>query len=102
MEQVFYTGRLADQHSLSVIVPNKENRATGRPIYEQLVAGKVLPASRDASRAIITRTVEIDAEASILGYMAIMQLVRPEDSQMPIFDTNANHAAAAIKVVLAG
>ena len=31
-----------------------------------------------------------------------MHLVRPEDSQVPNFDTNAIHAVAAIEVVLAG
>ena len=102
MEHLFYTGRLADQHSLSVTAPNKEGRASVPPIYEQLVAGKVLPASRDAHRAIITRTVENGAEALILGCTAIMHLVRPEDSEVPIFDTDAMHAVPAIEVVLAG
>ncbi|EQB01985.1 hypothetical protein L286_14745 [Sphingobium sp. HDIP04] len=31
-----------------------------------------------------------------------MLLVRPEDSQVPIFDTTAIHAAAAIEIALAG
>src|SRR3546814_11070170 len=61
-----------------------------------LVAGKVLPTSRDAYRAIIARLVEDGAQAVILGCTEIMLLVRPEDSQVPIFDTTAIHAAAAI------
>src|SRR3546814_15511317 len=39
MEHAFYKGRLADQHGLSVIIPNDEDRATvHRIIYAELVA----------------------------------------------------------------
>ncbi|UYY75830.1 aspartate/glutamate racemase family protein [Sphingomonas sp. R1] len=103
MEHAFYKGRLAEQHGLDVIVPNDEDRATvHRIIYEELVAGRILPASRDAYRAIIARLVEAGAEAVILGCTEIMLLVKPEDSAVPIFDTTALHAAAAIEVALAG
>lgn len=102
MEHAFYKGRLADQHGLSVVVPNQEDRATvHRVIYEELVAGKILPASRDAYRAIIARMVEAGAEAVILGCTEIMLLVQPKDSKVPIFDTTAIHAAAAIEMALA-
>jgi aspartate racemase len=102
MEQDFYRGRLAERHGLSVIVPNEEDRATvHRVIYAELVAGKVLPASREAYRAIIARMVDAGAEAIILGCTEIMLLVRPEDSSVPIFDTTAIHAAAAIEMALA-
>ncbi|QHL92084.1 amino acid racemase (plasmid) [Sphingomonas changnyeongensis] len=103
MEHAFYKGRLADQHGLDVIVPNDEDRATvHRIIYEELVAGKVLPGSRDAYRAIIARLVQRGAEAVILGCTEIMLLVHSEDSQVPIFDTTALHAKAAIEMALAG
>lgn len=103
MEDAFYKGRLADRHGLHVIVPDDEDRATvHRIIYEELVAGKVLPGSRDAYRAIIARLVERGAEAVILGCTEIMLLVRPEDSQVPLFDTTALHAAAAIEMALSG
>jgi aspartate racemase len=102
MEHDFYRGRLAQQHGLSVIVPGVEDRATvHRIIYEELVAGKVLPASRDAYRAVIARLVEDGAEAVILGCTEIMLLVQPADSSVPIFDTTALHAKAAIDMALA-
>ena len=101
MEQDFYKGRLA-QHGLSVIVPDVEDRATvHRIIYEELVAGEIVPASRDAYRAIIGRMAEAGAEAVILGCTEIMLLVRPEDSPIPIFDTTAIHAMAAVDMALA-
>ena len=101
MEQDFYKGRLA-QHGLSVIVPDVQDRATvHRIIYEELVAGEIVPASRDAYRAIIGRMAEAGAEAVILGCTEIMLLVRPEDSPIPIFDTTAIHAMAAVDMALA-
>jgi len=102
MEQALYKGRLADRHGLEVIVPDEGDRAVvHRIIYDELIAGKVLPASRTAYRAIIARLVERGAEAIILGCTEIMLLVRAEDSRVPIFDTTALHAAAAIDAALA-
>ena len=103
MEQEFYKGRLGEQHGLSIIVPGDKDRATvHRIIYEELVAGKVIPELRDAYRGIIARLVKDGAEAVILGCTEIMLLVRPEDSPVPIFDTTAIHAQAAVDISLAG
>ena len=102
MEHEFYKGRLTDQHDLSVIVPGEDDRKTvHRIIYEELVAGTVSPSSREAYRAIIARMVEAGAEAIILGCTEIMLLVRPEDSAVPLFDTTALHAGAAVNMALA-
>ncbi|WP_245008410.1 aspartate/glutamate racemase family protein [Paracoccus marcusii] len=102
MEQDFYKGRLARHHGLDVIIPDAADRSTiHRIIYEELVAGQALPASRDAYRAIIARLVDDGAEAIILGCTEIMLLVRPEDSAVPLFDTTALHANAAISMALA-
>lgn len=101
MEHEFYTGRLMKQHGLSVIVPNAEDRATAHHIiYEELVAGKIISESRQAYRSIIARLVEAGAEAVILGCTEIMLLVQPDDSAVPIFDTTALHAEAAVEVAL--
>ena len=103
MEHDFYKGRLTQRHGLTVIVPDAEDRAAvHRIIYEELVAGKVLPASRETYRGVIARLVENGAEAVILGCTEIMLLVRPEDSAVPIFDTTMLHAEAAVEMALAG
>lgn len=101
MEQDFYKGRLAARHGLDVLVPDEADRATvHRIIYGELVAGIVTPASRVAFRAVIARLVARGAEAVILGCTEIMLLVRPEDSPVPLFDTTALHAEAAIEQAL--
>lgn len=102
MEQDFYKGRLHDVFNLEVIVPGEADRATvHRIIYEELVVGRVEANSRDAYRAVIGRLVEAGAEAIILGCTEIMMLVAQDDSPVPIFDTTAIHAAAALDMALA-
>ena len=103
MEHDFYKGRLRDVHGLDVVVPDEHDRAVvHRIIYDELVAGKVVSASRDAYRQIIARLVADGAEAVILGCTEIMSLVKPEDSPVPLFDTTALHAEAAIAMALEG
>ena len=97
MEQDFYKGRLRDVHGLDVLVPEAEDRArVHRIIYDELVAGKVLPESRQAFRDVIERLVAAGAEAVILGCTEIMLLIGPDDSPVPVFDTTALHAEAAV------
>lgn len=102
MEQDFYKGRLRDVHGLDVIVPDAADRAmVHRIIYAELVAGEILPASRAAYRDVIARLVAAGAEAVILGCTEIMLLIGSEDSPVPVFDTTALHAAAAVTAALA-
>ena len=101
MEQAFYKGRLADRFGLDVLVPGDEDRAVvHRVIYDELVQGRIEPGSRDAYQGVIARLVERGAEAVILGCTEIMLLVRPEDSAVPLFDTTAIHAEAAVERAL--
>jgi aspartate racemase len=102
MEQDFYKGRLSKMHNLQVLVPEAEDRAiVHRIIYEELVAGKVIPASRVVYREIIARLIASGAEAVILGCTEIMLLVSDEDSAVPLFDTTSIHALAAVDRALA-
>lgn len=101
MEQDFYKGRLTHQHGLDVLVPEAKDRATvHRIIYDELVAGMIRPESRAAYQQVIARLVTRGAEAVILGCTEIMLLVRPEDSAVPLFDTTALHAEAAVAAAL--
>ena len=101
MEQAFYKGRLRDRFGLDVLVPGDADRAlVHRVIYDELVQGRVEPASRDAYRGVIARLVERGAEAVILGCTEVMLLVRPEDSPVPLFDTTTIHASAAVEQAL--
>jgi aspartate racemase len=101
MEQSFYKGRLAHKFGLDIVVPNAADRAlVHKVIYEELVAGKVVPASRAAYRDIMARLIERGAEAIILGCTEIMLLVGADDSAVPLFDTTTLHARAAVRRAL--
>jgi aspartate racemase len=101
MEQDFYKGRLSTLHGLHVVVPNDDDRAAvHRIIYEELVAGKLLPQSRTIYCGVIQRLVESGAQAIILGCTEIGLLIGPDDSPVPIFDTTVLHAEAAIAMAL--
>jgi aspartate racemase len=102
MEQAFYRGRLEKRHGLEVLIPEAEDRRIVHDIiYRELVAGQVLPASREAYRAIIARLIARGAEAIILGCTEIMLLVSDADSAVPLFDTTRLHALAAVERALA-
>ena len=102
MEQPFYKDRLAEKHGLEVLVPEADDRAeVHRVIYEELVAGRIEPASRAAYRAVIERLAARGASAVVLGCTEIMLLIGPEDSPVPLFDTTRLHAEAAVAFALA-
>ncbi|MEI6643319.1 MAG: aspartate/glutamate racemase family protein [Novosphingobium sp.] len=101
MEQAFYRDRLEQQHGLEVLIPDADDRAdVHRVIYEELVAGRIEPASREVYRGVIARLAARGATAIILGCTEIMLLVRPEDSPVPLYDTTRLHAEAAVALAL--
>ncbi|HEU5436218.1 MAG TPA: aspartate/glutamate racemase family protein [Telluria sp.] len=103
MEQDFYKGRLTDRHGLEVLVPDDADRVTvHRIIYDELVQGRVVAASRLAYRDVIARLIARGAEAIILGCTEIMLLVGEQDSAVPLFDTTALHAEAAVSMSIGG
>jgi aspartate racemase len=94
-------GRLGKRYGLSVIVPEGEDAAeASRVIYEELVRGKFLDASRARYRAIIAKLVEQGAEGIILGCTELPLLVKAEDCAVPQFDTTALHTMAAVDLAL--
>jgi aspartate racemase len=97
MEQDFYKLRLKELFGLEIIVPKTEDRRIVHEIiYKELVAGKVLPKSRELLREIISRLVGEGAQGIILGCTEIMLLISQEDSAVPLFDTTTIHAIAAV------
>ncbi|PRH09319.1 aspartate/glutamate racemase family protein [Burkholderia gladioli] len=97
MELPFYAARLAERFGIEVLTPDAEDRNTvHRVIYEELCHGLIEPASRAAYAAIIGRLAARGAQAVILGCTEITLLIGERDSPLPVFDTTALHAQAAV------
>ena len=88
---------------IEVLVPGEADQATvHRVIYDELVAGKVLDASRQAYVEIVGRLVARGAQGMILGCTEIPLLVGEADVSVSLFDTTRLHAEAALQLALEG
>lgn len=100
MEQDFYTGRLRE-HGLEVLVPEPEDRAeVHRVIYDELCHNVVRDESRERYREVMAALVDRGAEAVVLGCTEIGLLVKEGDATVPLHDTTAIHAEAAVDWML--
>ncbi|MGL5287769.1 MAG: aspartate/glutamate racemase family protein, partial [Aeromonas sp.] len=101
MEQDFYKGRLSERFALEVVTPDELQRErVHRIIYDELCLGVVNDASRAEYLAIISALAEQGCEAVILGCTEIALLVGQCQAAVPLYDTTAIHAEAAISAAL--
>jgi aspartate racemase len=104
MEQDFYCARLAG-HGIETITPPPDAReAVHRIIFDELCRGQVLPESRALYQRIMLELAEQGAQGMILGCTEISLLIDPLDAAwcpVPLFDTTALHAQAAVDWMLA-
>jgi aspartate racemase len=100
MEQDFYKTRI-ETNGIKVLIPNDEDRKViNKVIYEELCLGEIQQASRDYYKKVIKGLVDDGAEGIILGCTEIGLLVKPEDSEVPLFDTAAIHAIESVNMAL--
>jgi len=101
MEEEFYKGRLVNKHGLEVLIPGPEDRdVVHQVIYDELVVGKIRPASKARYIRIMEGMVAGGVEGIILGCTEIGLLVGPEDVRVPVFDTTRIHAVGAVEYAL--
>lgn len=97
MEQDFYRERMEKRYGIEVLVPDERDRdLVHGVIYDELCHGIVLDNSRAAYRQVIERFRQDGAQGVILGCTEITLLIGAEDSALPVFDTTALHAQAAV------
>ncbi|USK74287.1 aspartate/glutamate racemase family protein [Peribacillus frigoritolerans] len=100
MEQDFYKTRI-ETNGIKVLIPNEEDRKViNKVIYEELCLGEIQQASRDYYKKVIKGLVDDGAEGIILGCTEIGLLVKPEDSEVPLFDTAVIHAIESVNMAL--
>ena len=101
MSRDFFTDRIAS-HGLEVVVPDERHHETvNRIVYDELVHGKVLDASRSAVVGLIDELWDAGAQGVILGCTELELLVKQADSELPVFPCTTLHVEAALDRALA-
>ena len=99
MEQDFYKGRLTDKFGIDVVVPDENERKQVHDIiYQELCRGEIKEESRVIYSQVIEKLSLQGAEAVILGCTEIALLIQQQHTDVPLFDTTAIHAEAAVRL----
>lgn len=100
MEADFYRDRFS-VHGIEAIVPNSQQRQIiDTIIFDELVFGMLKDESRKTYIDIMQKLAEQGAQGVVLGCTEISMLVKPEDTELPLFDTTALHCEKAVNLAL--
>ena len=102
MNEDFYRDRLRERHGLETVLPAADDRTEiDRIIFADLVVDRYTDAARRACLAVVDKLAAAGAEGVILGCTELPKLVTGARTSLPIFDTLAIHARAAVDYALA-
>lgn len=92
----FYRPELERRAGVVALAPDAEDRDEARRIiFEELAQGEVRDASRARLVAMIEKARAAGADGVILGCTEFSMILSARDTDVPVFDTTAIHAAAA-------
>lgn len=101
MEEAFIKDRFRDHFGIDILIPPANERdLVHEVIYGELVKGIIQNSSRRSFLRVIDRLVLEGATGIILGCTEIELLVRPSDTEVPLFQTTRIHAEKAVEVAL--
>lgn len=101
MEEEFYKKILSENHGIEVIIPGeKEREVVNDIIHDELCHGQIKQSSKERFIDVIQGLKNNGAEGVVLGCTEIPLLVTQEDVDIPLFDTTAIHAEAALEEAL--
>lgn len=100
MTQDFYKDQLL-QAGLEVVIPDATSiEQVNRIIYDELCLGQINDSSKQTYLTIMEQLRQAGAQAIILGCTEIGLLVTPADTDLPLYDTTAIHAQAAVEFMV--
>jgi aspartate racemase len=100
MEMDFYKTRLNDA-GIEMMVPDQEDRKyVHQAILNELLKDDFRPETKSAFLEIIERLSAAGAEGIVLGCTEIPLLIKPGDTEVPLFNTTEIHAMAAVDFAL--
>lgn len=103
MDEPFYRERLRDRHGIAVARPDAaDERDVHDIIYRELCQGVVDPGSKRRCLDIVETAKANGCDGLILGCTELDLLLSAKDVDLPVFDTTALHASAAVDFALAG
>jgi aspartate racemase len=100
MEMDFFKKKLADRGIQTVIPGDAARDYIHASIFEELGRGVLEDRMRRRYLEIIAALKADGAQGIVLGCTEIGLLIKPADCDLPLFDTGAIHAAAAVKFAL--
>lgn len=103
MEDPFLREHLGRHWDVDCVVPDEaDRREVHRIIFDELCQGRCLPASRLRLLAVIERLGAQNVDSVVLGCTELSLLLDPanDGEALPLFDTTALHAAAAVHWLL--
>jgi len=102
MGESFYRDRI-EAHGVAVSVPDPGTaKEIDRIIFEELVRGHVSRVSGRTLKTCLTVMGQARQQAVILGCTELVLLVDPVANVLPVYDTTALHAQAAVEWILGG
>ncbi|OQX82288.1 MAG: aspartate racemase [Bacteroidetes bacterium 4484_276] len=100
MEMDFYKAKL-NKYGIEMMVPAKDDRVfIHRAIMDELLKNDFRPKTKAKFLDIISNLIDDGAQGIVLGCTEIPLLVKPEDIDVPLFNTTEIHALAAVEFAL--
>ena len=100
MSENFYRDRI-ETHGIAVATPDAAMmKEIDRIIFEELARGTVTRVSQRALKTCLTMMSQARQQAVILGCTELVMLVDPVANVLPVYDTTALHAQAAVDWIL--
>ena len=101
MSDGFFTDRLA-RHGLETVVPDaRHHDMLNSAIYDELVHGRVLDATRRKVLAVIEELWDAGAGGVLLGCTELELLITQADCELPVYPCTTLHVNAAVDRALA-
>jgi aspartate racemase len=101
MSDGFFTDRLA-RHGLETVVPDpRHHEMLNSAIYDELVHGRVLDATRRRVLGVIEELWDAGAGGVLLGCTELELLITQADCELPVYPCTTLHVTAALDRALA-
>jgi len=101
MSDGFFTDRLA-RHGLETVVPDaRHHEMLNSAIYDELVHGRVVDATRRRVLSVIEELWDAGAGGVLLGCTELELLITQADCELPVYPCTTLHVTAALDRALA-